>query len=232
MGEQVGLIRISQEHETSAQAETFGPFHLTYAYARSAEGQSADQPGQDYIVWRTEGSRLVFALCDGVSQSFYGELAARFLGDALVDWLWQLPLSDKDAAGPATLLTEQLSAWTAAATGLVQEQILPPGIPEMQRVALEQKRALGSQSMFVAGRIDLPDASLPRGRLLCCWLGDCRLRAWRGNVEEPRLSIGRDTAQRWSTRTGAVGGTVCVLSSGVKGRTYLAAAGESSLFSG
>jgi hypothetical protein len=72
---------------------------------------------------------------------------------------------------------------------------------------LEQKRGKGSESTFVCGRIDLPNATLPQGRLVLAWMGDSRLRVWGPSGERTReLGDRFQTAQRWSSRQGLVGG--------------------------
>ena len=72
---------------------------------------------------------------------------------------------------------------------------------------LEEKRELGSEATFVCGRIDLPGAGLPQGRLLLAWMGDSRLRFW-GPAGERSAELGDTfhTDQRWSTRRGPVNG--------------------------
>ncbi len=200
-------LSVPQDRETPVQAARCGAFELRYAYARSHETQEAAQPGQDYLAVRADAQALVFALCDGVSESFYGEIAAHFLGDQLVAFLWTLANNtgaptEAQSAG----LAEQLPIWASSATPLVEQRQLPDGIPALQREALEQKRALGSQSMFVCGRVDLPSPALPQGRVLLAWMGDSRLRLLSptGVLRIPPGTF--DTAQRWSTRVGPLNG--------------------------
>ena len=64
-------------------------FSYRFAFDRSADSIKANEPGQDYIAIIAADDRIAFVLCDGVSQSFYGDLAARILGDQLVTWLWE-----------------------------------------------------------------------------------------------------------------------------------------------
>jgi len=213
--EQSWLLRVPQDSETQVQIVQRRSFSYRYAYARSTETRTANDSGQDYLVIREGDRTFVFALCDGVSQSFYGDLAARILGDALVDWLWQAlpPMSDADAIQIA--LTAYLEELTAFATLEVQQQALPPDLPVMLREVLEQKRILGSESTFVAGRVDLPGPDLPDGRVILIWMGDSRLRLWESQPmtnEESRsertaeLGNAFHTAERWSSRHGPVGG--------------------------
>ena len=198
---------VAQDQETTVQLTKVKPFSYRYAYARSADTAAASDIGQDYLALRHDDRTFVFALCDGVSQSFYGNLAARLLGDALVTWLWdELPPGGDDAAIGAAL-NARLLALTAPATELVQQHPLPNGLALMLREVLEQKRASGSDSTFVCGRIDLPCDELPQGRLILAWMGDSRLRIW-GPEGERSAELGGcfDTAQRWSSRRGPVKG--------------------------
>ena len=78
------IVRVSQEQDTPVIAEQRRVYGYRYAYNRSADSQAHHDKGQDYLTFHENGKRLVFALCDGVSQSFYGDLAAYLLGDALV----------------------------------------------------------------------------------------------------------------------------------------------------
>ena len=213
-----GLQNLPQERETAPHTVACSPFTCTCAYARSAETQGAGQRGQDYVAWRVDGQTVAFALCDGVGESFYGDLAARFLGDLLVAWLWQEPRPGETADALQARLVGRLQEWTGPATTLVEQHPLPPAIPDLQRQALEQKRAIGSQTMFVAARVDLPTPACPQGRLILVWMGDCRLRLWHTSGKAPAGPAHRhSTAQRWSTRAGAVGGPPHLLVRPVRG---------------
>lgn len=199
--------RVPQDRETGVEVVQGPTFTCRYAYARSADTQKAGDVGQDYLTFRQDEATFVFALCDGVSQSFYGDLAARFLGDALLAWLSdRLPLTT-DAATIRTALSAYLRDLTGPATEQVQRHPLPPDIPPMLRDVLEEKRALGSESTFVCGRIDLPGPRFPQGRIVLAWMGDSRLRLW-GPEGERSADLGGEfkTEQRWSSRRGPVGG--------------------------
>ncbi len=192
-------IRIDQARETPVTARQRARFGYRYAYARSADSRAHDDPGQDYLALREDGVRLVFALCDGVSQSFYGDLAARLLGDALVDYLWEKHSADPEA------FREDLAAFldglVETASAQVAAHPLPEDLPPMVRQVLEEKRALGSETTFVAGRLDT-DA----GSLMLAWMGDSRLRLWGPDGEfTARLGDTFHTQERWSTRRGRVG---------------------------
>lgn len=205
-------LRLAQDRDTGVHHLRSRFFRLRYAYARSAESRAVGDASQDYLVMDWSGSTLVFALCDGVSQSFFGGLAARYLGDGLVDWLAELAIVPTDEAALAASLGRHLGAMTARGTLLVRRQELPAG-PSLLLDVLEEKRARGSESTFVGVRIDIPGPELPAGRLLMCWMGDSRLRLWSpgagaAEAEVELAGLLGDTFithERWSTRSGVVG---------------------------
>lgn len=198
--------KVSQDCESPLQRGRDGPFVYWHAYSRSADSRASGDAGQDYLTFQANEETFVFALCDGVSQSFYGDLAARLLGDTLVTWLASDPAGGSTAESFALELADRLRALTVDGTGLVYDQALPETIPEMLRDVLEEKRAMGSESMFICGRIDLPGATLPEGRLALAWLGDSRIRLW-GSGQERTDDLGETfhTHERWSTRQGLLG---------------------------
>lgn len=201
-------VHILQDRDISIQSLSSGPFQLRFLYARSADSREADQPGQDYLAFRGDGHRLAFVLCDGVSQSFYGDLAARFLGDALVEWLTgRRPDHPGEPGQVRQGLSDYLYSLTGAANAQVQELTLPEDLPPMIREVLEQKRALGSETTFVCGYLQGPTADIPLGQLVLAWMGDSRLRLWGTEGERtPELEASWDEVQRWSSREGPKGG--------------------------
>lgn len=194
------LIQISQERETPVQSVQRARFGYRYAYSRSADSRASGDPGQDSLVVQEDGIRLAFSLCDGVSQSFYGDLAARFLGNALVNWLWEYrkPISSETFR---TELTAFLNGLVKEASAQVAAHPLPAGLPEMLRQVLEEKRALGSETTFIAGLLDTTV-----GSLYLTWMGDSRLRLWGPQGEfTAQLGDAFHTQERWSTRRGCLG---------------------------
>ena len=136
-------ISVRQDKETGIRTIVAGNFRLRYLYARSADSRQAGEPGQDYIALRQNGRRLAFALCDGVSQSFYGDLAARLLGDALVKWLWNdLPPGEFRREFIRQLLREHLVALTDEATSEIRRVPISEDAPPLLRDVLEQKLSL------------------------------------------------------------------------------------------
>ena len=200
-------LRIPQDCETPVQFVRERAFAFRYAYARSADTIEANDVGQDYLAMRYNEQIFVFALCDGVSQSFYGNIAARLLGEALIDWFWEHIPTNHDEATMSAALNAHLLSLTEPITRVVNQFALPRGLAPMLRDVLEEKRASGSDSTFVCGRIEFPNVDQPQGRIILAWMGDSRLRLWSADGECSAMLGDRfDTAQRWSSRRGPVNG--------------------------
>ena len=205
-------ISLRQDQETGVREIVAGNFRLRYLYARSSDCRQSDDPGQDYVTLRQDGRRLAFALCDGVSQSFYGDLAARLLGDALVEWLWdRLPAGEFQREPIRQALHDYLTDLTDEATRQVRRIPIPADAPPLLRDALEQKRAIGSEATFVCGTVEMPGPNLPHGRVVLAWLGDAELQLW-GKERDRTGELGAEwiEARRWSTKVGPKGGTIGV----------------------
>lgn len=209
MTETAQTLKVPQDRETRVRVVPGEAVSYRFAYTRAADTRAAGDVGQDYVTVREDAHTFTFVLCDGVSQSFYGDLAARYLGDALLAWLSGRLPATIDAEPIRTALAAHLRELTESATDHVQRQSLPPDLPLMLREVLQEKRALGSESTFVCGRIDLPGGDFPAGRVVLAWMGDSRLRLWTGD-DAHTTDVGGvfETAQRWSTRRGPVGGDV------------------------
>lgn len=195
-------IQLPQERESLVEVRQGPRLGCRYAYARSADTQSGGDRGQDYLTLLADETHFAFVLCDGVSQSFVGDLAARFLGDALLDWLWTKLNLNQDKSAIVVDLQAYLMQLTARATEQVKTYTLSPDIVPMVKGVLEQKRALGSESTFVAGSVDTAT-----GQLFLAWMGDSRLRLWgEGGEWVDRLDPNTfQTRERWSSRDGPVG---------------------------
>jgi len=203
-------LQVPQDRETGVQEIAAGPFRLRYLYARSSDTRQTGDRGQDYITLRYTERRLAFALCDGVSQSFYGDLAARFLGQRLVKWLWDdLPSNELRPEPIRQALHSHLMELTDEATRSVRRVSIPADAPPLLRDALEQKRAIGSEATFVCGVVEMPGPNLPEGRIVLAWLGDSELQLWGTDRDRtPELGAEWITARRWSTKVGPKGGDI------------------------
>ncbi|GMK42104.1 hypothetical protein PCCS19_51630 [Paenibacillus sp. CCS19] len=214
-------IQIDQRVETFDSMQC-GMFHVQYAYARSAESRAADESGQDYVAFIERGDSLSFCICDGVGQSYYGDLAARLAGDELARWLSQLKTSDELVSSELSRrLMTFMSELCAPASKAVEQHAIPVQAPALLRDVLTEKRIRGSETMFIGGRFDAPSRELPHGRMLLAWMGDMRLRLWRDD-EECTSELGHQLSmdERWSTKRGLLGGEPHVFVSGLAGKPY------------
>lgn len=195
------IIQLPQDTETplTTLSTPFGS--ALYLYARSSDSVSAATIGQDYVAFRFSARDLAFAVCDGVGQSFMGDLAARVLGNGLVDWLWEAQ-KPADEAAFAQAVTQALNALTQSGAQAVADFRLPEGLPPILVQALENQRKYGSESMFVAGRIALAP---PDPWIALCWLGDSPVAAIDIDGRLVDLGPRGHTSERWNAATGVKG---------------------------
>lgn len=161
----------------------------------SRDGQAKSQRSQDALaLWHRRGT-FIAVVCDGVSQSFYGDFAAWVLAEALVKLLRNFHESL-----PASV---DLMTWGRILAAEVEDHYqalpMPSDLPPMMRQVLAEKRRLGSETMFAAVRVDLPSPKYPQGRLLVVQGGNIRVRVFgpKGEFSSPL-----DEERRWSTRHG------------------------------
>ncbi|MFC7393144.1 hypothetical protein [Scopulibacillus cellulosilyticus] len=199
-----------QRSETPIKRLYEDPFSCLYGYARSNETQQHNDVGQDYLIFKIDERSCSFVLCDGVSLSFCGDIAAKFLSHKLMDWLKRFQLKDlqqKDMMKQR--LETYLNEIVDEATDLVEKQPLPRSMPVLLRDVLEEKRKQGSEAMFVCGRVDMISPMTNEANIFLAWCGDSRIRLWE--KEEEITSILRhdlNDKQRWSTKRGLVNGDV------------------------
>lgn len=178
------------------------PFGMVlYLYARSNDSVDAQTIGQDYLSFRYSQHDLAFVVCDGVGQSFIGDLAARLLGIGLLDVLWELARPGDEAAF-ARELTDALNRLTETSKVEVAGFELPVSLPPIVKQALNLQRDYGSESMFVAGRLALT-ADDPWVGL--CWLGDSPVAAVDVDGKLVDLGPRGHTSERWNATTGLKG---------------------------
>jgi serine/threonine protein phosphatase PrpC len=194
------VIRLEQDRDTAVAVVRRLRFAYRYAYVRARDAREKQRWGEDYLVIHEQDDRLVFALCDGVGQSFKADLGSRLLGESLIQWFTDDLLLAENEAAATDLLNQRLHELTKQASEQIRDAPLSTGLPDMAVKALEQKRAIGTESTFVAGLIDVNN-----DRLILAWLGDSRLNIWRTTGELVDLDDTFLTSERWSSRTGPVG---------------------------
>lgn len=207
-----GEVKLPQDSETPLTPVRTPVGMAMYLYVRSVDSVAGNTIGQDYVTFRYGGRNLVFAVCDGVGQSFMGDLAARLLGDHLVHWLWDLQ-KPADAESFSRQAGESLNSAVAATAQRVVEYELPSHLPPILVQALEMQRKYGSESMFVAGRLAL-EGDDPWVAL--CWLGDSPVAAIDIDGELLDLGPHGSTSERWNASTGIKGEVHTWVGSGKK----------------
>jgi hypothetical protein len=196
-------IVVDQRRETGVTELSFRWGRLRYAYARAFETRQANERGQDSLILNILDSAVSFSLCDGVSMSFMGDVAAHYLGQQLLKDFPGLLKSLAPDEQVETRLAQHLLSLTSPAKKLIQDYHLPDNVLPMVRSVLEEKRAMGSESMFIYGQLDFQQELVS-----LVWMGDSRLRLWRHTqeVSEACLGDGRfNTRERWSTQHGPLG---------------------------
>ncbi|WP_433943225.1 hypothetical protein [Paenibacillus sp. SN-8-1] len=176
-------------------------FTCRYTYSPSDETIESGEASQDFLAVGVEGHTCRFVICDGVSLSYRGDFAASFLGQRMFNWLGHT----KELSGQG--FEQFLCDLVPDASETVDNLEIPSDMPLLLKDVLEEKRSRGAETMYLCGRIDLPEPGRTQGRIWLAWQGDCRLRRWVDNEElitEPGSFV---TKERWSVRHGAVGGS-------------------------
>lgn len=176
-------------------------FSCRYAYGRAAETVMLSEIGQDYMAFAIDGGVCSFVLCDGVGLSYKGDFASRFLGRGLLAWLRNgSELSQHQ-------LERKLQELTTASSQESDCFEVEDSTPQLLKEVLQEKQRLGSEAMYICGRIELPGRFQRKGKLWLAWQGDSRLRFFHQHIElTARFGDSFRTAERWSTRSGPVGG--------------------------
>jgi hypothetical protein len=196
------------KQELPLETRNKGAFHLRFAYGRALETQNTNDSGQDYLTFGMSEQEISFCICDGVSLSYYGNLSAQYLGDALLKHLQQTDYSASNQMEIQQSLQSFLQHSTTEASRLIQLHVIPSSIQGIFREVMEEKKLLGSETTFVCGKISLVNGKM---QLVLAWLGDTRIKLWHHDQEMSHLLPGTfDTSQRWSTVKGIIGDVVHV----------------------
>lgn len=166
---------------------------------RAAESVHLGETNQDALSLRTGNGRIAFALCDGVGQSFRGELAAGAVARALAERL--AVIEHWNESYLAAACENELAALIAPVSAAVMAVALPSDLPEILRDVLEEKRRSGSETMLLAGVVD-PVAD----RIGLVWCGDSGLSFERNGASSFVIApSGSKRPDRWSSRRGLTG---------------------------
>jgi hypothetical protein len=194
----VVAIDLPNDRDVHPVEASVPPFLVRYLSLRSGESRALGEVNQDALALRFADGRLTFALCDGVGQSFRGDLAAGMVSAAVADWL--LETRELDPAGLIAEGERMLAPLAAAVQSAVDADVLPADLPELLREVLETKRRAGSETTIAAGLLD-------SGRRIfgLVWCGDSGYTldlAGDDPLAGEPAAFGGD---RWSSRRGLTG---------------------------
>jgi hypothetical protein len=200
-GPQPLSIAVRQDVTQRVSRSSIGGGVVRYLFDPSHDSKASAEPGQDFLALHHTSGKTVFAVCDGVGASFLGHLAAQFLGVQLVEWLWKSPAFESDAEFQYQL-ARFLNGLVSPARQSVERYRLSASLPPLVRTVLEEKRAYGSEAMFVCGQLQWPSAHEAGSLALAC-LGDAEIQVLERSHRSTLLT-GRQE-DRWSTHRGARG---------------------------
>ncbi|CAM4338871.1 hypothetical protein [Paenibacillus tarimensis] len=195
-----------QHTEIPVTSREYGSLRLKYSYARSRETQLDGEAGQDYLSYLVKDGQLSFCICDGVSMSFCGQLASRYLGNELVAFMEHADSGGSDGVSLQRQLQQYMKDITVPATDMVNRYELPSSIGGLFREVLEEKRRIGSETTFVCGRVRTVTGEKGGLEIVLAWMGDTKIRLWHDMLERTsRLEGDFSKWNRWSTLKGGIG---------------------------
>lgn len=205
------VFRTSQRNDVGLQRRQDASFLCWYGYCVSPEAREHGEIGQDFLAFRFCHQSFHFVLCDGVGLSFRGDVAARLLGSDLLEWLDAPEVrSAINSEALRRSLAMRLEQLTVSASRKVEQCRIPKHAPALLRDVLEYKRQLGSEAMFLCGRLDRSVETAPP-RITLAWMGDIRAIGWTNAGTAIPLVDSLRTEQRWSSHRGAIEGGPNVL---------------------
>ncbi len=126
-GDVAYMLESDQEDDTFVQQLIGQCVTARLLSYRCSEAQLRALPCQDYarIASNAEGTSLCFCVCDGVGNSFRGNIAARALAVKLVDWLQQLAGVPRRSSGVVQKLQVQFAQWAHEVQTEIQQLDIP-----------------------------------------------------------------------------------------------------------
>ena len=206
------LLTTNQAQNTFVR-QPFDQGTLRLLYQRCQESEAQASPCQDYAVAASETSTsLCFCVCDGVSGSYQGDFAARYLATALLDWLIKARPSATESRVLAASLVDDLAQWAHQGHASLAQVAVAPDTPPLVREVMEETRATyGSEAVFLACRIDLDTPAkreqqlLQPARIFMCWMGNVAAQVFTAPDCAQPFNLAGDDRQRWSTGRGLCG---------------------------
>ncbi|MNP15490.1 hypothetical protein D3C76_1078510 [compost metagenome] len=194
---------ISSQAKDQKVSSYQGLLSCRYGYGRAIEKVNQGEFGRNFLGINIKDDTCNFTLCKGIGEDGHKGLAARYIGNMLMDWLD---------------ITED---WSSAEFQSYLHNIPPLSIAdvnneirsnvsnsEFMRVFLDEQPLHNSDVMYICGRIELPTLDNPIGRIWMAWQGDTRLRFWRDGLEVSQFFNETMTENEWwSANHGTVGGS-------------------------
>lgn len=206
----MAIIELDQTFETPVTEYQRGNFKIRYAYSRSRETIEINERGQDFLVFKVKQNQCIFALCDGVGNSFFGGIGSQMLGESLVKWLSDTLSNGKINDNQLDYLTNDLYTYLNNVAKICHELIKNKDLskfPELQQDAYKlQIQSGGTQSNFTCGFIDGPSEQKPNGQIFLFWLGDARLKIYQNKHDlTSSLNANWNSKEGWASNKGVHG---------------------------
>jgi hypothetical protein len=148
-GESYNLVAVQKSASTqygSVPIEFAGvEMRISLGYRRYRYCDKSDEPGQDFAIACWDRQYLVGVLADGVSQSFYGNLAAGHVCSWLLPQLWQRRADPPEESELEAGLKQAERDFAGIIEGVSLDHVA-----DFLRPALEATRRTGSQAVFAA----------------------------------------------------------------------------------
>lgn len=168
---------------------------LALGYRRFRDFDPSNAPGQDFAALRVQQDHVVGLVVDGVSQSFFGDLAACQTGNELLSYLWE----HRKEPPTQEALVLQLDGLMSRVREIVRNYPISAPEGSILRSALEETREDGTEAVFAAFILDLRTGNLTLYHLgdVHVWLLDSSGQ-W---VEQPFNARGRWSSARRKHQT-------------------------------
>lgn len=214
------LIESEQSKDIRLTQVARGPFMLRFASYRKSEDAKLHLRSEDYIVSELIPEKAVFALCDGVGSSYYGNIGSQFLGETLLNWLGNIDLPDSSKfmnekiikvwlENLNTSLKKELDLKADFATSIINSKTSPAQSELVQLAERTQRDDFGTQSNFVGGIIWPKTKNHPNGLVLLFWLGNARIKIFNELEDLTDLTKWGENPEQlkevWSSKEGVVG---------------------------
>jgi len=173
----------------------YGQWDVAWGYKRSPAFHD-DKPGQDYFSMRYNPKNAAIVVADGVSQSFYADIASREVGQALCQYLWEL----RNSPPAGDNVTVFLNSLHARIDRIVNDKTIPGDLIPVLKEVLSEKQKHGSQTVLGACLLDMLACTARfylLGNIRITWIDDNKSVVTRTYSDK----------ERWSSKCGCKNGS-------------------------